>query len=77
VRVATSGRFPPAPVAAAASSSVGSSEDSTQKIGSRCRVSAQAFEKRTRKTPPQELKLARDRYRALMKEKRADDAKNK
>lgn len=36
-----------------------------------------AFEKRTRKTPPQELKLARDRYRALMKEKRADDAKNK
>jgi phage-related protein len=35
-----------------------------------------AFEKRTRKTPPQELKLARDRYRALVK-KRADDAKKK
>jgi len=33
-----------------------------------------AFEKRTRKTPPQEMKLARDRYRALVK-KRADDAK--
>jgi phage-related protein len=36
-----------------------------------------AFEKRTRKTPPHELKLARDRYRALINEKRADDAKNK
>jgi Gp49-like protein DUF891 len=35
-----------------------------------------AFEKRTRKTPPQEMKLARDRYRALTK-KRADDAKKK
>ncbi len=35
-----------------------------------------AFEKRTRKTPPQELKLARDRYRALIK-KRAADAKKK
>lgn len=33
-----------------------------------------AFEKRTRKTPPHDLKLARDRYRALLK-KRADDAK--
>jgi len=36
-----------------------------------------AFEKRTRKTPPHELKLARDRYRALMNERRADDAKSK
>jgi hypothetical protein len=35
-----------------------------------------AFEKRTRKTPPQELKLARDRYRALLK-KRAEDAKKR
>ncbi len=35
-----------------------------------------AFEKRTRETPPQEVKLARDRYRALLK-KRADDAKKK
>jgi phage-related protein len=35
-----------------------------------------AFEKRTRKTPPQELKLVRDRYRALINESRAD-AKNK
>lgn len=35
-----------------------------------------AFEKRTRKTPPHEVKLARDRYRALLK-KRADDAKKK
>ena len=35
-----------------------------------------AFEKRTRKTPPHELKLARDRFRALLK-KRADDAKKK
>ena len=35
-----------------------------------------AFEKRTRKTPPQEMKLARDRYRALVK-KRADDAKKR
>ena len=33
-----------------------------------------AFEKRTRKTPPHELTLARDRYRALLK-KRANDAK--
>ena len=36
-----------------------------------------AFEKRTRKTPPHELKLAGDRYRALMNERRADNAKNK
>ena len=36
-----------------------------------------AFEKRTRKTPPHEVKLARDRYRALINEKRADDAKKK
>ena len=35
-----------------------------------------AFEKRTRKTPPHDVKLARDRYRALLK-KRADDAKKK
>ena len=35
-----------------------------------------AFEKRTRKTPPHELTLARDRYRALLK-KRADDAKKR
>ena len=35
-----------------------------------------AFEKRTRKTPPQEMTLARDRYRALVK-KRADDAKKR
>ena len=35
-----------------------------------------AFEKRTRKTPPQEIALARDRYRALLK-KRAEDAKTK
>jgi phage-related protein len=35
-----------------------------------------AFEKRTRKTPKQELNLARDRYRALLK-KRAEDAKQK
>ena len=34
-----------------------------------------AFEKRTRKTPRQELQLARDRYRALVKERRVDDAK--
>ena len=33
-----------------------------------------AFEKRTRKTPPHELTLGRDRYRALLK-KRANDAK--
>jgi phage-related protein len=33
-----------------------------------------AFEKRTRKTSPHELTLARDRYRALLK-KRANDAK--
>ena len=33
-----------------------------------------AFEKRTKKTPPHELTLARDRYRALLK-KRANDAK--
>ena len=33
-----------------------------------------AFEKRTRKTPPHEVQLAHDRYRALLK-KRADDAK--
>ena len=35
-----------------------------------------AFEKRTRKTAPHEVTLARDRYRALLK-KRADDAKKK
>ena len=35
-----------------------------------------AFEKRTRKTPPHEIQLARDRYRALLK-KRAEDAKKK
>ena len=35
-----------------------------------------AFEKRTRKTPAHELRLARDRYGALLK-KRADDAKKK
>lgn len=35
-----------------------------------------AFEKRTRKTPPHDAKLARDRFRKLL-EKRADDAKNK
>ena len=35
-----------------------------------------AFEKRTRKTPPHEIELARDRYRALLK-KRAEDAKKK
>lgn len=35
-----------------------------------------AFEKRTRKTPPHDVKLARDRCRALLK-KRADDAKKK
>lgn len=33
-----------------------------------------AFEKRTRKTPPHEVKLAQDRFRALLK-KRAEDAK--
>lgn len=33
-----------------------------------------AFERRTRKTPSHEVKLARDRYRALLK-KRAEDAK--
>jgi phage-related protein len=35
-----------------------------------------AFEKRTRKTPTQEIELAGDRYRALLK-KRAEDAKKK
>jgi phage-related protein len=35
-----------------------------------------AFEKRTRKTPSHEVKLARDRYRALLK-KRAEHAKKK
>ena len=35
-----------------------------------------AFERRTRKTPPRELDLARDRYRALINERRADDAKS-
>ena len=35
-----------------------------------------AFEKRTRKTPPHDVTLARDRYRALLK-KRAEDAKKK
>jgi phage-related protein len=34
------------------------------------------FEKKTRKTPPHDLNLARDRYRALLK-KRAEDAKKK
>ncbi len=34
------------------------------------------FEKKTRKTPPHDLNLARDRYRALLK-KRAQDAKKK
>lgn len=34
------------------------------------------FEKRTPKTPSHEVKLARDRYRALLK-KRAEDAKKK
>jgi phage-related protein len=33
-----------------------------------------AFEKQTRKTPGSDIKLARDRYRALLR-KRADDAK--
>jgi phage-related protein len=33
-----------------------------------------AFEKKTRKTPPQDIEVARDRYRALLK-KRAEDAK--
>lgn len=36
-----------------------------------------AFEKRTRKTLSHDLKLARDRYRALINAKRADDAQNK
>ena len=35
-----------------------------------------AFEKRTRKTPPHDVKLAGDRFRDLL-EKRADDAKKK
>ncbi len=35
-----------------------------------------AFEKRTRKTAPHDVKLARDRYRALLK-KRTEDAKKK
>lgn len=35
-----------------------------------------AFEKRTRTTPAHDVKLARDRFRALLK-KRADDAKKK
>jgi len=35
-----------------------------------------AFEKRTRKTPPHDVKLARDRFRALLK-KRVEDAKKK
>jgi phage-related protein len=34
------------------------------------------FEKKTRKTPPHDLNLARDRFRALLK-KRAEDAKKK
>ena len=33
-----------------------------------------AFEKKTQKTPPHELRLARDRYRTLLK-KRAEIAK--
>ena len=36
-----------------------------------------AFEKRTRKTPTHEVRLARDRYRELMNERRAADAKEK
>ena len=36
-----------------------------------------AFEKRTRKTPPHELRVARDRYRGLLNDKRAEDAKKK
>jgi phage-related protein len=35
-----------------------------------------AFEKRTRKTPLREVRLAQERYRALLR-KRADDAKKK
>lgn len=33
-----------------------------------------AFEKRTRKTPPRELQLARDRFRALVSGRQADHA---
>ena len=36
-----------------------------------------AFEKRTRKTPAHEMKLARDRYRELMNKRRAADADKK
>jgi phage-related protein len=35
-----------------------------------------AFEKRTQKTPLREVRLAQERYRALLR-KRADDAKKK
>lgn len=35
-----------------------------------------AFEKKTRKTPPHDVQLARDRYRRLLT-KRAEDAKKK
>jgi phage-related protein len=35
-----------------------------------------AFAKKTRKTPPHEVTLARDRYRALLK-KRANDGKKR
>lgn len=33
-----------------------------------------AFEKRTRKTPKQDLKLARDRFRALVMKRRTDNS---
>jgi phage-related protein len=36
-----------------------------------------AFEKRTRKTPAHEVKLARDRDRELRNERRADDGKKR
>ncbi len=35
-----------------------------------------AFEKRTRKTPPHEVKLARDRYREVLKKRAANAKKN-
>jgi len=34
-----------------------------------------AFEKRTQKTPPRELRLAKDRFRTLDNERRLKDAK--
>ena len=34
-----------------------------------------AFEKKTRKTPPHDVTLARDRYRALLKKRAEDDNK--